>query len=229
MGTNTDTGRINEAYQKDSHRIGRVSMVLSGVMMLAVPFFIAWFYGEDIAFSAGYWGAFLAVTIQYLPSDIIEVVTYAPLLGTGGTYIAFLTGNLINLKIPCVMNAENNAGTKPGTVENEIIGTIAVAGSAITTIVTLAAGVLLIRPLTPLLNNPVLRPAFKTVISALFGAIAYTYFLKFPKVTILPLVLSILLFALVPSLTGMVSTMVVVLAVISMVWAILLYRKGVLE
>ncbi len=225
----TENIEANASYQKDMHRFGRFSMIFMMILMLAVPFEIAAYYGEDIAFNSGYWAAFAALCVQYVPSDIIEVITYAPLLGTGGTYIAFITGNLINLKIPCVMNAEDNAGTKPGTMENEVIGTIAVAASAITTILTLAVGVLLITPLTPVLQNPVLTPAFKTVVSALFGALGCTYFSKYPKVTVLPVILAVVIFALVPSLTSMVSIMVVVMAAISMGWAVLLYRKGRIE
>lgn len=219
----------NEAYTEQMHRFGRASMLFMMILMLAVPFEISEYYHEPAAFNSGYWAAFAALCIQYVPSDIIEVITYAPLLGTGGTYIAFLTGNLINLKIPCVMNAENNAGTKPGTVENEIIGTIAVAASALTTIITLAAGVLLITPLTPVLESPVLQPAFKTVVSALFGALGCTYFSKYPKAAALPIILSVLVFFFQPGLTSMVSILVVVMAIVSMAWAVLLYKKGKLE
>ncbi|MEE3487363.1 MAG: hypothetical protein VZT48_04575 [Bulleidia sp.] len=225
----TENIEANASYQKGMHRFGRFSMIFMMILMLAVPFEIAAYYGEGITFNSGYWAAFAALCVQYVPSDIIEVITYAPLLGTGGTYIAFITGNLINLKIPCVMNAEDNAGTKPGTMENELIGTIAVAASAITTILTLAVGVLLITPLTPVLQNPVLTPAFKTVVSALFGALGCTYFSKYPKVTVLPVILAVVIFALVPSLTSMVSIMVVVMAAVSMGWAVLLYRKGRIE
>ena len=85
---------------------------------------------------------------------------------------------------------------------------------------------LLITPLTPVLQNPVLTPAFKAVVSALFGALGCTYFSRYPKVTVLPVILAVIIFALVPSLTSMVSIMVVVMAAISMGSAVLLYRKG---
>lgn len=38
------------------------------------------------------------------------------------------------------------------------------------------AGVLLLVPLTPVLENPVLTPAFDTVVPALFGALGLKYF-----------------------------------------------------
>lgn len=215
-----------KAYDESMHRFGRLTMAIMLVLMLAVPFEICLVFQEAPAFSSGYWAAFAALMIQFIPSGVIEVITYAPLLGTGGTYLAFITGNLINLKIPCAMNARQLAGTEIGTQENEIVSTISVAVSAIVTTVTIAVGVILITPLTPILENPVLLPAFKTVVSALFGALGFTYIRQYPKVALLPSVLAVILFFAVPKLTNLVSIMVVVLAVVSMAYAYLLYRKG---
>ena len=172
------------AYQESMHRMGRISTLIMVGAMIAVPFLIAAVFMEPMEFTSGYWGALAALLIQFLPSGIIEVITYAPLLGTGGTYLGFISGNLINLKVPCAMNARELAHTEIGTDENEVISTISIAASAITTTLVLAIGVLLITPLTPFLENPILRPAFKTVVSALFGAMGYTYVRKYPKVAV---------------------------------------------
>ena len=40
----------------------------------------------------------------------IEVITYVPMLGVGGSYLGFVTGNLSNLKVPCALNAMQSAG-----------------------------------------------------------------------------------------------------------------------
>lgn len=194
--------------------------------MIAVPFIVCLVFNTSFTFNDGYWAALMAMLIQYIPSGILEVITYAPLLGTGGTYLGFISGNLANLKVPCAMNARDIAGTEVGTDENEVISTIAIASSTIVTTLVIAAGVLLIVPLTPLLENPVLQPAFKTVVSALFGAMGFVYIRKYPKIAIIPWILAAVIFWLVPSLTSMVSIMVVVLAVISMAIGHLLYKGG---
>ena len=62
--------------------------------------------------------------------------------GSGGGYLAFITGNLINMKIPCAVNARDMVGAKTGTPENEIISTISIATSSLVTILVLAVGVL---------------------------------------------------------------------------------------
>ena len=217
------------AYEESMHHIGRISMSVMILIMLSVPFLILLVFHTTFTFNAGYWAALAALMVQYVPSGIIEVITYSPLLGTGGTYLGFITGNLLNLKVPCAMNAREIAHTEIGTDENEVISTISIAVSAITTTVVLAVGVLLITPLTPLLEAPVLQPAFKTVVSALFGALGFTYLKKYPKIAVIPWTLAAVLFFFLPSLTNLVSIMVVVLALVSMATGVFLYRKGMLE
>ena len=126
------------SYEEQMHAIGRLSMAVMLALMLAVPFLICAVFHSTFRFTSGYWLAFVSLLVQMVPSGIIEVITYAPMLGTGGTYIAFITGNLINLKIPCVMNARQLAKTEIGTEENEVVSTIAVSVSAIVTDVVLA-------------------------------------------------------------------------------------------
>ncbi|EKC59459.1 conserved hypothetical protein, membrane, partial [human gut metagenome] len=119
---------------------------------------------------------FLSVGIVWLVSSIAEFLIYTPMLGAGGGYLAFITGNLINMKIPCAVNARDMVGAKTGTPENEIISTISIATSSLVTILVLALGVLLMVPLQPVLQSEVLQPAFENVVPALFGAMAYKYY-----------------------------------------------------
>lgn len=93
-------------------------------------------------------------------------------VGTASSYLAFVTGNLTSLKVPAALTAMENAGTKPGTDEGEVISTLAVATSSIVTTVIIALGVALLVPLTPLLENPAVKPAFDNILPALFGGLA---------------------------------------------------------
>ena len=112
--------------------------------------------------------------------------------------MSFITGNVTNMKIPCAMNARDIAETKPGTPEHEIISTISVATSAIVTTLVIVEGVILLVPLQPVLQNEVLLPAFDNVVPALFGALGLKYFLKSPKIAVIPLFLMSLLCVCVP-------------------------------
>jgi hypothetical protein len=189
------------------------------------PFIMAKYFGVEINLKAGI-GASVGICALFLPASLVEVMTYAPMLGTGATYLAFITGNLTNLKIPCCMNARNIVGTEFGTKENEIVSTISVAISSIVTIVVIAIGVMLMVPLEPIINSPTLEPAFSTVVPALFGALGYQYIKKAPKVAIVPILVASIACFLVPSLASQVVVLIGVCAIISIVISRILYKKG---
>ena len=135
-----------EEFNNGLHRIGRIMLILAVILLVAVPFVIGAINGV-----APNWGGFIAgfanVGIVYIPVAIVEFLVYSPMLGVGGSYLSFLTGNVTNMKIPCAMNARDIAKTEVGTPENEIVSTISVATSAIVTTLVIVAGVVLLVPL----------------------------------------------------------------------------------
>ena len=213
-----------QAYTKKTHVIGRTVSIITLVMLVGAPFLI----GKLLGAYPDLWAVgkgFLSVGIVWLVSSIAEFLIYTPMLGAGGGYLAFITGNLINMKIPCAVNARDMVGAKTGTPENEIISTISIATSSLVTILVLALGVLLMVPLQPVLQSEVLQPAFENVVPALFGAMAYKYYRKNMKIAALPLILMSLLFILVPSLIGSTSFMIVPSGAIAIGVAYLMFRK----
>ena len=220
-GQSPDTWQV---YTKKTHVIGRTVSIITLVMLVGAPFLIGELLGAYPDLGAVGKG-FLSVGIVWLVSSIAEFLIYTPMLGAGGGYLAFITGNLINMKIPCAVNARDMVGAKTGTPENEIISTISIATSSLVTILVLALGVLLMVPLQPVLQSEVLQPAFENVVPALFGAMAYKYYRKNMKIAALPLILMSLLFILVPSLIGSTSFMIVPSGAIAIGVAYLLFRK----
>lgn len=196
-----------DKYSKTTHVIGRIVSAITVIMLVSAPFVIGKFLGAypNIKATAT---AFVSVGLVWTVSSIAEFLIYTPMLGSGGGYLAFITGNLINMKIPCAVTARDMVGAKTGTKENEIISTLSIATSSLVTILVLAAGVLALVPLSPLLQNPTLQPAFDCVVPALFGAMAYKYYRKNLKIAVAPLVLMSALFIIVPSLLGSVSFMI---------------------
>ena len=213
-----------EKYKAGTHILGRVFSVITLVLLVGAPFMIGLFLGAMPDLPAVGKG-FLSVGIIWFVSSIVEFLVYTPMLGAGGGYLAFITGNLINMKIPCAINARDQVGAKSGTPENEIISTLSIAASSLVTILVLALGVLLLVPLQPVLQSEVLQPAFENVVPALFGAMAYKYFRKNLKIAAAPLVLMSLLFILVPSLTGSTSFMIIPSGGLAIGIAFLFYRQ----
>ena len=149
--------------------------LITVALLLGAPFVIGALLGAypDLGATAR---GFLSVGLVWTVSSVAEFLIYTPMLGAGGGYLAFITGNLINMKIPCAVNARDLAGVRTGTPENEIVSTLSIATSSLVTIVILALGVLALVPLQPVLQSPALQPAFANVVPALFGAMAYQYY-----------------------------------------------------
>ena len=213
-----------EKYNKNTHLIGRIVSVTTLLLLVGAPFLIGNYLGALPDLGAAAKG-FLAVGIVWTASSVVEFLVYTPMLGAGGSYLAFITGNLINMKIPCAMNAKELVGAKSGTAENEVIATLSIATSSLVTIVVLALGVVLLIPLQPVLQSPVLAPAFANVVPALFGAMAYKYYRKDPLLAMVPLAVMIILFTLVPSLTSSTSFMIIPSGALAILLAWLKYRK----
>ena len=223
---NDDSSREEfiEKYDKGTHFIGRLSTAVCTVLFCGAPFVIGIYLGAMPDLSAAAKG-YLSVGLVWTVSSVVEFLVYTPMLGAGGGYLAFITGNLINMKIPCAMNAREIAGTKSGTSENEIISTLSIAASSLITIVVLALGVLLLIPLQPILQSETLKPAFANVVPALFGAMAYQYYRKNLKLALIPLVLMTLLYIFVPSLTSQTSLMILPSGAITIALAYLAWSK----
>lgn len=214
-----------ESYNKRTHVIGRISSAIVLVMLVGAPFLIGKVLGAmpDIG-AAG--KAFLSVGLVWTVSSVVEFLVYTPMLGAGGGYLAFITGNLINMKIPCAVNARDIVGAKTGTPENEIVSTLSIATSSLVTIIVLALGVALLVPLQPVLQSPTLQPAFENVVPALFGAMAYKYFRGNMNIAAAPLIVMSILFILVPSLTGSTSFMIIPAGALAIGIAYKFYRKA---
>ena len=213
-----------EAYLKSTHRLGRIVSMITLVLLVGAPFAIGALLGAEPDLGAVA-RAFLSVGLVWTVSSVVEFLVYTPMLGAGGSYLAFITGNLINMKIPCAMNAKELVNAKSGTAENEVIATLSIATSALVTIVVLALGVVLLIPLQPVLQSPVLAPAFDNVVPALFGAMAYKYYRKDPLLALIPLTAMIVLFTLVPSLTSSTSFMIIPSGALAIALSWFKYRR----
>ncbi|MBQ9979705.1 MAG: hypothetical protein IJP23_01410 [Oscillospiraceae bacterium] len=214
-----------EKYNNRTHFYGRLASIITLVMLIAAPFVMGAVLGA-MPNMAAFGKGFLAIGIVWFVSCIAEYLIYTPMLGAGGGYLAFITGNLINMKIPCAVNARDIVGAKSGTPENEIISTLSIATASLVTILVLAVGVVLLIPLQPVLQTPALQPAFDNVVPALFGAMAYKYYRKNMKTAIWPLLVMSVLFILVPSLTGSTSFMIIPSGAIAIGIAYMRYRKN---
>ena len=212
-------------YMEKTDRYGKIWIWTGAVVVMMVPVAVCLYYNAWPELTAVFKGL-LGVAPIYWTVGVIEVITYTPMLGVGGTYLAFVTGNLTSLKAPSALNAMENAEVKPGSEEGEVISTIAIATCSIVTTLVLIVGVCLLTLVAPVLDSPVLAPAFDNILPALFGGLAVVYVSKNWKNAMAPLIFMVVLFLLVPSLAGSVGVLVPVGVLIALGAARILYKKG---
>ena len=215
-----------EKYIEDTHKMGRFFLSVGIILILGAPFMISWVSGAQINYKA-FATAVTKILMIYIPVCIAEFLVYAPLLGIGGTYLSFITGNITNLKLPCAFSSRDIVDVKTGTKEDEIVTTLAIATSALTTMIVIAIGVLLITPLTPILQNPNIKPAFDNVLPALFGALGYQYFIKDLRVSTFAMVSMVLICIGIPSMIGDTGTMIIVMGGLSIGVSYLLHKRNI--
>ena len=213
---------------ENTHRYGRIWGIIVGLVLISFPAILSLIFKTLPNWNIMLKGV-LATAPMYWAVGIVEIFTYVPMLGAGGTYLSFITGNISNLKLPCAIDAMERAGVKASDEEGEVISTIAIAVSSIVTTVIIIVGVILIVPLTPVLESPILEPAFDMILPALFGGLAVVFISKNLKLSIAPIILMLVLFITVPALNaGTVGIMVPVGVIFTVVVARILYKKGAL-
>ena len=218
----------NMTYMDSVHHYGRIWGLIVAAVLLAFPLVLSLIFKTAPDFGVLLAGLF-ATAPMYWAVGIVEIFTYVPMLGAGGTYLSFVTGNISNLKLPCAIDAMERAGVKASSEEGEVISTISIAVSSIVTTLIILVGVICIVPLTPILESPVLVPAFDMILPALFGGLAVVFISKNAKLSIAPIALMLILFIFVPALNAStVGIMVPVGVVFTVIVARILYKKGAL-
>ena len=218
----------NLSYIDSVHRDGTIWNLGVMILLLAFPLTVAFVFGTAPDWQALAMGL-IATAPMYWAVGIIETITFVPMLGAGGSYLSFVTGNISNLKLPCAINALEQNEVSANSEEGEIISTIAIATSSIVTTIIIVIGVVCIVPLTPILEAPVLEPAFAQMLPALFGGLGVAFVSKNWKIAVAPVILMLALFIFVPALNaGTVGIMVPVSVVFTIAVARILYKRGVL-
>ena len=216
------------SYIDSVHRDGTIWNLTMMVLLMLFPLTVAFLFGVSPDWKALVVGL-VATAPMYWAVGTIEVITFVPMLGAGGSYLSFVTGNLSNLKLPCALNALEQNGVSASSEEGEVISTIAIATSSIVTTLIIILGVILIVPLSPVLEAPVLEPAFAQMLPALFGGLGVAFVSKNFKIAIAPILLMLVLFIFVPALNaGTVGIMVPVSVLFTIAVARVLYKRGVL-
>ncbi len=218
---------MNE-YNNKTHIYGRFWIITALFVFMMIPLAISIKYDAFPEAQVVLKGL-APIALLFYPTSVIEVFTYTPLLGSGATYLAFVTGNINNLKLPCALSAMDNAKVSANSDEGEILSTIAVATSSIVTTIIIAIGVVAFAPFLPYLTaeDSVLAPAFNQVVPALFGALGMSYIAKHFKISVVPIAVICLMLLFKGDLA--IGVLIPVGVIVSLLATHIMFKKGIIK
>jgi hypothetical protein len=232
MEKNTNQGKYSasQSYLNSTHRLGRVSGIIAVLLILMVPAVITFVYRNQITLDMPKtMSAIITLTAIYGVVSMVEVVSFCPFLGTGGTYLSFITGNIMNMKLPVAMNSLRVNKLDRDSEEAEVVTTLAIGASSLVTTFILFLGMLFLgNLLVPIITGPELAPAFNNVTPALTGALAAPYFVKNKKLSIPTVIAGCVLYLVMgySFMSSNYSYLMLAFIVISFLCYLLLYKVG---
>ena len=229
MEENKATIQTNDYdYEYDSklYRFGRITTIIFLLLLWCVPLSmsIIWNIGVDIPTTLA---ALFTPLSMFLIVGTVQVFTLAPVLGAPATFMSFNNGDTLLVTMPAVVSAQKISGYNAGTRNGEIVSMIGAAVSVITCKIVLFIGFVGISFILPVLQSPVLQPAFRFFIPALLGALVFPAIKKDVKAACVPVVAVaiatlIVGYSVFTRNTPYIMPFVIILSVL---WRYVLYRK----
>ena len=232
-----------DAFQTWAHRWGRIGTLIALLYMIALPFVVLAFYDCMPSFSEVINLGTISILMIYIPVGISEAISYTPILGSSA-YLTFITGNIMNLKLPVAVNAMKLANKEPNTPEGEAISSVAVAVSSIMTVVILALAALLSTWISPIFELPSVKTASNYLIPALFGSLTLGLFgntntgkkvVKNGVMGVVPVIIIVTVLALLVrissggSLFGMIGFLILFMLPIAIISSRIMWKTGIIK
>lgn len=243
MAKEKKTMELTDAFQIWCHKWGRIGTVIALIYMIALPFILLGYYDCMPDLGAVFNIETLGILMIYIPVGFSEAFSYVPILGSA-SYLTFITGNIMNLKLPCAVNAMKLAGKEANTPEGEAISSVAVAVSSIMTVIILALAALLSAWISPIFEMPAVKTASNYLIPALFGSLTLGLFastsagqkvVKNGIMGVVPVLVIISILALIVrftsggSLFGMVGFLILFMLPVAIVSSRIMWKKGIIK
>ena len=232
-----------DPFQAWCHKWSRFGTVIMLAYMVALPFIVLAYYHSIPSFGEVINISTISILMIYIPVGISEALSYTPILGSS-TYLTFITGNIMNLKVPVAVNAMKLAKKEANTPEGEAISCVAVSVSSIMTVVILALVALLSTWISPVFELPALKTASNYLIPALFGSLTLGLFssskagkkvVKNGIAGVIPVLVIVSVLALLVrissggSLFGMIGFLILFMLPVAIISSRIMWKKGIIK
>ena len=213
---------LYEGYKAGSIRVGRITLIIAIIT--------SFFPGIYVSLAEGAWPgfemifqAFIPIAIAMLITWIVEPVAYFPVLGITGTYVSWLTGNVMNLRIPCSIMSQQVAGVEEGTPEGDAFSTI---GLCVSVFVNLAIVLLFAVVGAQILGvmPESLQEGFNYLLPAVIGSTLVMFIKRCWYAVAVACVI-----ALICNLAGVSTVDMPIIVFATIVVSLVMYRKGIVK
>jgi len=233
-----------DPFQSWAHRWGRIGTLIALVYMISLPFIVLNYFDCMPSLGSVFNVATFGILAIYIPVGISEALSYTPLMGAS-SYLGFITGNIMNLKLPCAVNALKIAGKEANTPEGDVVASIGVAASSIMTVIILTVAALLVNLISPIFELPAVQTMSSYLLPALFGSMTLGLFAStsagskvvvgglkgvLPVIVIVSLVcIAARIFGLGNIMLGMVGFLILAMLPVGIITSRILWKKGVIK
>ncbi|MCD7905000.1 MAG: hypothetical protein LUG24_05375 [Clostridiales bacterium] len=194
MAENKTSGNsdfFENEYMPKMNLIGKITGALGVILAFLPALTLAVVYGI-LPKPAALLSAFIAGASSFGVLWFVEPISYFSVLGPIGTYMAFLSGNISNMRVPCASMAQTAAEVEPGTEQGSVIATLGMAMSIVINISVLTIGVILGSSILAMLPESI-TSALNYLLPALFGALLVQFGIKMKNHTIGILIFAVLI------------------------------------
>ena len=173
----------NAAHTEFDARVIKLGIATMGAGVIAnfIPVLYLWFAYGTIPPFTDILKIWAVATAAFGASWTVQIPSYFPVLGLGGTYIAFLVGSVAEIRLPASAMAQKVTGVEQGSPESKVISTIAIASSVFVSVFIITLFTFIGAAVIPHLPALV-QKSFNYVLPALFSAVLVEFSSKYPKV-----------------------------------------------
>ena len=165
-----ETNKVStkDKFQRDVHFWGRITIGIAFLFSLSIPVYLTFVLGHypaatDIISGMISIAGFVGVVW------FVEPISYFPTIGPAGTYLAFLSGNIGNMRLPVMAATQDALELEPGSEESEVAGIYAIISSTFTNLfilgLVMVAGQFIVNNLPETFLN-----SFKFALPGILGA-----------------------------------------------------------
>ncbi|MEY8393734.1 hypothetical protein AALB64_02700 [Lachnospiraceae bacterium 45-P1] len=215
---------LMKQWKKDSMRIGSPTNILAALTAFLPVIWLCTTYNcwPPVSTILTAWGM---VAASFGAFYFVEPISYYAALGMTGTYLSFLSGNIGNMRVPCAALALDVTKSETGTIQAEVVSTMAICGSIVTNLIGTTSAVIIGGAVLAVLPEFIVAGLTKYASSAIFGATFGNFAIKYPKIAVFALLIPVIL----KMFTGLPAAAVIVCTVFgTLLIARVFYQKGML-